>query len=394
MDVKKVVLIILDSLGVGALPDADKYGDEGSNTLLHVAQAVGGLNIPNLEKLGLGKIIEVPNLKKDIAARGAFGKMKEQSAGKDTTTGHWEIMGIIMDKPFPTYPNGFPDEVIQPFEKRIGKKVLGNKVASGTKIIEELGKIHIETGRPIVYTSADSVFQIAAHEEVIPVEKLYEYCEIAREILKGPHAVGRVIARPFVGEPGNFKRTANRHDFSLSPIKTTVLDLIKKKKLSVTGIGKIGDIFAKRGLTEIIHTKNNMDGVDKTIVTMKKKQQGLIFTNLVDYDQRYGHRNDPEGYAKAIKDFDERLPEIIESLHDNDVLIISADHGCDPTTDSTDHSREYVPLMIYGNPIKSDVDVGVRETFADLGATIADLLKCEYPASGTSMVEQILRRQE
>ncbi|MDK2984676.1 MAG: phosphopentomutase [Clostridia bacterium] len=394
MDVKKVVLIILDSLGVGALPDADKYGDEGSNTLLHVAQAVGGLNIPNLEKLGLGKIIEVPNLKKDIAARGAFGKMKEQSAGKDTTTGHWEIMGIIMDKPFPTYPNGFPDEVIQPFEKRIGKKVLGNKVASGTKIIEELGKIHIETGRPIVYTSADSVFQIAAHEEVIPVEKLYEYCEIAREILKGPHAVGRVIARPFVGEPGNFKRTANRHDFSLSPIKTTVLDLIKKKKLSVTGIGKIGDIFAKRGLTEIIHTKNNMDGVDKTIVTMKKQQQGLIFTNLVDYDQRYGHRNDPEGYAKAIKDFDERLPEIIESLHDNDVLIISADHGCDPTTDSTDHSREYVPLMIYGNPIKSDVDVGVRETFADLGATIADLLKCEYPASGTSMVEQILRRQE
>ena len=248
MKIDIVVLIILDSLGVGALPDADKYGDEGTNTLLHTARAVGGLDIPNMEKLGLGKIIEVPNLKSDIVAVGAFGKMKEKSPGKDTTTGHWEIMGIILDKPFPTFPEGFPDRVIAQFEQKIGKKILGNKVASGTKIIEELGETHIETGRPIVYTSADSVFQIAAHEEILPLEKLYGYCQVAREILTGPHTVGRVIARPFLGEPGNFWRTSNRHDFSLPPTGTTVLDLLKKNNLPVTGIGKIGDIFAERGL--------------------------------------------------------------------------------------------------------------------------------------------------
>jgi phosphopentomutase len=317
--------------------------------------------------------------------------MKEMSAGKDTTTGHWEMMGIILDKPFPVYRDGFPEEIIKLFEESIGRKVLGNKVASGTKIIEELGKKHMETGFPIVYTSADSVFQIAAHEDVIPINKLYEYCKIARKILKEEHAVGRVIARPFIGQPGNFKRTANRHDFSLEPIHETVLDLIIKKGLIVTGIGKINDIFAGRGISESIHTENNMDGIDKTIEKTKKQKKGLIFTNLVDYDQLYGHRNDPCGYARAIEQFDGRLPEIIDALGEKDILIISADHGCDPTTESTDHSREYVPIIFYGKMIKENVNLGIRETFSDLGATISELLDIEKPQYGTSMTAELLK---
>ncbi len=390
MTYEKVVLIILDSVGVGELPDACNYGDQGSNTLLHTAESVNGLNIPNLEEIGIGKILKLPGVNYEIKAKASYGKMKEKSPGKDTTTGHWEMMGIILDKPFPVYKKGFTEEIIKPFEDSIGRRVLGNKVASGTKIIEELGEEHMETGFPIVYTSADSVFQIAAHEEIISVKKLYEYCSIARKLLQGKHSVGRVIARPFVGKPGNFKRTANRHDFSLEPIHDTVLDLIKNEGLPVTGIGKISDIFAGRGLTDSIHTENNLDGINKTIEKMKKQKKGLIFTNLVDYDQLYGHRNDPLGYAGALEEFDKKLPDIIETLGKNDILIISADHGCDPTTESTDHSREYVPIIIYGKNIKGNVSLGVRETFSDLGATIAEILKTEKPKNGTSMLKKIL----
>ncbi len=390
---KRVILIILDSFGVGALPDADKYGDSDSNTFLHIAQTVQGLKLPNMEKMGLGNILEVPGVRRQEIPTAAFGKAKERSKGKDTTTGHWEIAGIILDKPFPTYPKGFPKEVIESFEKAIGKKVLGNKVASGTAIIDELGKTHMETGRPIVYTSADSVFQIAAHEEVTTVDTLYKYCRIARDILQDEHAVGRVIARPFIGQEGHFKRTSNRHDFSLSPVERTYLDLLQEKGVLVTGVGKIGDIFANVGITKSIHTKNNMDGVDKTLEAMRENKEGFIFTNLVDFDMLYGHRNNPQGYANALEEFDARLPEILALLEDEDVLIISADHGCDPTTVSTDHSREYIPILIYGSKIKGNINLGVRDTFSDIGATIAEILGSQSLKNGKSMVDLIMKEE-
>ncbi|NLO89678.1 MAG: phosphopentomutase [Clostridia bacterium] len=384
MKVERVVILLLDGVGVGALPDAEKYGDVGSNTLANTARAVGGLQLPNLEKLGLGNIEEIDGLQPISNPKAAYGKMKQKSAGKDTITGHWEIAGIILDKPFPTYPNGFPSEIIDRFEKLISRKVLGNVAASGTKIIEEYGREHMETGFPIVYTSADSVFQIAAHEDVIPVAELYEICKKARKLLVGKHAVGRVIARPFVGEPGQFVRTPNRKDFTLEPPGEHLLDCIYKAGMEVIGIGKVGDIFAGRGLTKIIKTKDNTESIERTKDSLSSGfKRGLIFTNLGDYDSRYGHRNNPQGFAAALEEFDRRLPEIISLLKDKDILVITSDHGCDPTTPSTDHSREYVFLLIYGKGIKA-VNLGIRNTFADLGASIADLLGTPPPPEGES----------
>lgn len=388
MAIKRVVIVVLDSVGVGALPDAHKYGDEGSNTLGNIAAAVP-LNLPHLARLGLGNIIPLRGIDPVNNPSAAYGKMASQAPGKDTTTGHWELAGLILERPFPLYPQGFPPEIIEAFEKAIGRKVLGNKPASGTAIIEELGEEHLRTGYPIVYTSADSVFQIAAHEDVIPVQELYRYCRIAREILRGEHAVGRVIARPFVGEPGHFIRTDRRQDFSLEPPKPTLLDVISGAGHQVMAVGKIKDIFAGRGITRWIHTHDNMDGIDQTCKFLREGSRGLIFTNLVDFDMLYGHRNDVEGYAAALEAFDRRLPDLMEDLDEKDVLVITADHGCDPTTPSTDHSREYVPLLVFGKSIRT-VNIGIRPTFADLAATVAELLGVPYQLAGTSFAKLLI----
>lgn len=385
MSVSRIILIVLDGLGIGALPDARSYGDEKSNTLCNIASAIGGIKLPNLQSLGLGNIIGspiegVPPVDKPLAA---FGKAAEQSAGKDTTSGHWEIAGLVLQQPFPTYPQGFPLEVMEPFEAAIGRKTLGNEVASGTEIIVRLGEEHLSTGYPIVYTSVDSVFQIAAHEEIIPLEQLYEICSIARNILTGKHTVGRVIARPFNGNPGNFTRTKNRKDFSVKPPKKTILNNITACGMEVIGIGKIGDIFAHEGITHTITTSDNMDGIDKTLSCLKKRFNGLIFVNLVEFDMLYGHRNDYKGYANALEAFDLRLPEIMSAMGEEDVLILTSDHGCDPTTPGTDHTREYIPLLIFGKLIIPQ-DLRIRESFADIGATIADLLKVSPPLFGKS----------
>lgn len=381
---QRVIMIVLDSVGVGELPDAALYGDEGSNTLGNTAKAVGGLNLPNLGRLGLGNIIPIEGVPSTDTPAGAWGKMAEQSAGKDTTTGHWEIAGLILDKPFPTYPNGFPPEVIDEFEKAIGRKTLGNYPASGTVIIEELGEEHIKTGYPIVYTSADSVCQIAAHEEVVPLELLYEWCQVARQQLQGEHGVGRVIARPFVGEPGSFSRTSARRDFSLEPPTPTILDVLVENGIPVYSVGKIKDIFAGRGITEGVKTNNNQEVVDGVLRYMQSKDEScLIFANLVDFDMLWGHRNDAEGYARGLEEFDKRLPDILNALRPDDILIILADHGCDPTTASTDHSREYVPLLVTGNKVKPE-NLGVRETFADTAQTIAEFFGVEFVSSGRS----------
>lgn len=390
--INNVTLIVLDSVGIGELPDASKYGDEGSNTLGNIIKNKRDINLKNLNKLGLGLIDGVEDLESLDNVVGSYGRLSERSAGKDTTTGHWEIGGIVLNEPFPTFPDGFPNEIIQEFEMLIGTKILGNKVASGTTILEELGEEHINTGYPIVYTSADSVFQIAAHEEIIPINMLYEFCEIARKILTDKFAVGRVIARPFIGKPGSFVRTSNRKDFSLKPTEDTMLDIIKKAGLEVMAVGKIEDIFNGQGITRSVHTVNNMDGVDNTIRYIKEHNKGLIFTNLVDFDMKYGHRNDVEGYAKALEEFDSRIPEIIENLNEDEVLIITADHGCDPTTVSTDHSREYVPILIYGDKIKKGFNLGTRNTFADIGATILDLLGLDGISNGVSFASLILDR--
>jgi len=386
---RRVMLIVLDGVGIGALPDAHLFGDEGSNTLGNVARQVG-LNLPHLQRLGLGNIAPLEGIDPVAAPLAAYGKMAERSPGKDTTTGHWEMAGIILDKPFPVYPNGFPPEVIEEFEKRTGRQVLGNKPASGTVIIEELGAEHMATGKPIVYTSADSVFQIAAHEEVIPLEDLYRMCRVAREILQGEHAVGRVIARPFIGRPGSFQRTANRHDFSLAPPSPTMLELVEAKGLEVVGVGKISDIYAGRGITRSLPTKSNMEGVDRTLKAWESLSAGLVFTNLVDYDMKFGHRNNAEGFAAALEEFDRRLPELMGVLEEDDLLIITADHGNDPTTPSTDHSREYVPLLIYGPQVKGGVYLGVRPTFADVGATVVDYLGAGGLPQGESLLPLIL----
>jgi phosphopentomutase len=371
----KVLLLICDSFGVGATPDAASYGDQGSDTIGNTARAVGGIRAPNLAGLGLGLLTDAPGIEPGANNGTAHGKMRERSAGKDTTTGHWEIAGIILDRPFPTYPNGFPPEVIEPFEKAIGKKVLGNRPASGTVIIDELGEEHVRTGRPILYTSEDSVFQIAAHKDVVPLEQLYEWCEIARRILDGEHRVGRVIARPFVGDPGNFTRTHERRDFSVEPPRRTYLDHVKDAGVPVFGVGKIPDIFAGHGLTESERSESNDHGVDLTVKYLGRAERVLVVTNLVDFDTEYGHREDPPGYARCIEEFDRRLPDLVEAVGDHGILFLTGDHGCDPTDGSTDHTREHTPVLAAGGSLgdRGPVDLGVRETFADLGATVAEL---------------------
>ncbi|RME98985.1 MAG: phosphopentomutase [Chloroflexi bacterium] len=391
MDVKRAIVIVLDSVGIGELPDAAAFGDVGSNTLGNIARVTGGLNLPNMEKMGLANIAALQGLAPQLKPAAAYGKLAEVSAGKDTTTGHWELMGIHLLQPFPTYPNGFPAEVMDAFEAAIGRGWLANYPASGTVIIDELGEEHMRTGKVIVYTSADSVFQIAAHEEIIPVPELYEICRAARKILRGPHEVSRVIARPFVGQPGHFERTANRHDFSVSPPEPTLLDSIKEAGLMVYAVGKIEDIFNGQGITDAVHTQHNMDGVDKTIAAMRQRpERGLIFTNLVDFDAKFGHRNNPTGYANALEEFDRRLPEITAALQPDDLLVITADHGNDPTYPGTDHTREYVPVLLTGASVRAGVNFGVRPTFADLAATLADALGVAPPPQGTSFKNLIL----
>jgi len=393
---KRVIIIVLDSVGIGELPDSIAYGDQGSDTLGHIAGMVKGFKLPNLGKLGLGRI---DGVSESIAASahanqsdiyGSYGKMAERSAGKDTTTGHWEISGIILNTPFPVYPNGFPGDLIRDFEEKIGRKTLGNKPASGTVIIQELGEEHIRTGYPIVYTSADSVFQIAAHESVIPVEMLYEMCRTAREMLQGKHGVGRVIARPFTGEPGNFVRTDRRKDFSLQPPKKTILDILYDHGYEVRAVGKIEDIFNRSGISRAVHTHGNADGIDRTLEWMADEFEGLLFTNLVDFDMLYGHRNNVEGYANALMEFDARLPEITARLREDDILIITADHGCDPSTESTDHSREYVPLLVIGGNVKKGVNLHIRETYADIAKTTADYFGLKNDLCGESFLGLIL----
>ncbi|HHT9121114.1 MAG TPA: phosphopentomutase, partial [Candidatus Hypogeohydataceae bacterium YC41] len=387
---KRGIIIVLDSLGIGELPDAKQYHDEGSNTLANTAKVLGGLRLPDMEALGLGKIHPIEGVKSDLPTRAFYGKMAEVSAGKDTTTGHWEIAGVVTPKPFPTYPHGFPKGVIKRFTQAIDKPILGNKPASGTEIIKELGQEHIRTGYPIVYTSADSVFQIAACESVIPLEELYRMCRIARDILVGKHNVARVIARPFIVEGDKYVRTERRKDFSLLPPEPTLLDIAKEAGLTVVAIGKIGDIFAHRGLTFEIPTGNNKEGIETILIWLKKDFQGIIFINLIDLDMKYGHRNDPKGYAQCLEEFDSRLPELLENLRKGDLLAITADHGCDPTTPSTDHSREYVPLLVYGPEFGEPKSLGTRESFADLGASIAEGLGLPPLAHGKSFYKELL----
>ena len=367
---KRVFLIVLDSFGIGAEPDAAAFGDEGTNTLGAIASHPN-FNCPNLKKLGLFNIDGVTAGEKDAAPIGSFARLQEQSMGKDTTIGHWEIAGVVSPRPLPTFPDGFPDSLIHEFEEKTGHKVLCNKPYSGTQVLKDYGEQAMRENALIVYTSADSVFQVAASEELVPVPELYRYCEIARELtLRDEWKVGRVIARPFVGTPGNFTRTVRRHDFSLQPPKVTMLDQLCGHGYDVRSVGKIIDIFAEKGIKEYVRTTGNEDGINKTIEYMKQDFEGLCFTNLVDYDMLYGHRNDVEGYAKALTYFDERLPELIAAMRDEDILMITADHGCDPSTPSTDHSREYTPLVMYGKPIRAGVNYGTRGCFSDIAATI------------------------
>ena len=384
---KRVFLIVLDSFGIGALPDAHLFGDAGANTLGSIAKSPF-FAIPNLTKMGLGNI-EGACIDGYDSPTGAHGRCAELSLGKDTTVGHWEIAGVVSKKPFPTYPNGFPKEIIEEFERLTGRGVLCNLPYSGTKVIHDYGREHLSTGKLIVYTSADSVFQIASHEDLVPLDELYRYCEIARELLVGEHGVARVIARPFVGEYPDFVRTAGRHDFSLEPTGKTMLDAIQGASLDVISIGKIYDIFAGRGISSSFKTVSNEDGITKTLEIMKTDFNGLCFTNLVDFDMTYGHRNDVDGYAKALSFFDSRLPDLLSGLREDDVLIITADHGCDPGDTSTDHTREYIPLLVYGHSIKP-IALGTRATYADIGATVCDLLGVDFDF-GSSFKNEILR---
>ncbi|CEP81712.1 phosphopentomutase [Paraclostridium sordellii] len=387
----RVIWMVIDSVGIGALPDSEKFGDVNVNTLGNIVKAYKDIQLPNMIKLGLSNIDGIDSLDSIDNPIGSFGRASEVSKGKDTTTGHWEMTGVLVETPFKTYENGFPKEIIDEFERKTNRKVIGNKPASGTAILDELGEQQMKTGEVIVYTSADSVFQIAAHEEIIPLEELYKMCEIAREIMMGENAVARIIARPFVGKPGAFERTSNRRDYSLSPFEDTVLDTIKKSNLDVIGVGKIEDIFNKQGITEAIHTKDNMDGVDQTINYMKKENKGLIFTNLVDFDSKYGHRRDVGGYKKALEEFDARIPEIIANMKDDDILIINADHGNDPTYKGTDHTREYIPVLVYGKNINKGYNLGTRKSFADIGATVADILNVDLPKNGESFKSEIMK---
>lgn len=384
--VKRVILFVLDSVGIGALPDAEKFGDAGVNTLGHIAAGCENLQLPHLAALGLGNIPGVSAIPAAAVPQAAFGRSKEASDGKDTTTGHWEMAGLYMPEPFNTYPQGFPPHVIEAFEARTGRKALCNLPASGTAVIDDYAAEHMATGHPIVYTSADSVFQIAAHEEVVPLEELYRMCEIAREILMGKDAVARVIARPFVGIPGQFERTANRRDYSLQPPEATVLDLAMQAGLQVRAVGKIWDIFNGKGITHEVHTQDNMDGVDKTLAWLQEDFEGILFTNLVDFDSKYGHRRDIAGYGRALEAFDKRLPELLEALKPEDVLILTADHGNDPAYKGSDHTREYIPILAVGNGIKPGAEIGTRETFADIAATVSELLGIPATPYGKSFL--------
>lgn len=382
---KRVFLIVLDSVGMGEMPDAAEYGDAGSNTILAVSKSPY-FSMPNMKKLGYFNIDGMAVNDKEEHPTAAFARMTESSKGKDTTIGHWEIAGIISKAPLPTYPNGFPKEILEEFSKQTGRGVLCNKPYSGTEVIKDYGDEHRRTGDLIVYTSADSVFQIAAHEEVVPVEQLYEYCKIARKILTGEHGVGRVIARPFIGESGNYTRTSNRHDFSLEPPAVTMLDQMKEAGLDVLAVGKINDIFAGKGITEFVRTQDNADGIEKTLEYMEREFNGLCFVNLVDFDMLYGHRNDVAGYAKALTYFDRQLPRILSAMEPEDVLMITADHGCDPGTPSTDHSREYTPFVMYGKNLAQGKNLGTRDSFSDIGATVLDYFGLSGGIAGKSML--------
>ncbi|MGP3559922.1 MULTISPECIES: phosphopentomutase [Geobacillus] len=390
---RRVFLIVLDSVGIGEAPDAENYNDKGADTLGHIAEYRGGLHMPNMAKLGLSHIREIPGVPKVNDPLAYYTKMKEASAGKDTMTGHWELMGLRIDKPFRVFPDGFPRELIAELERRTGRNVIGNKPASGTAIIEELGEEHMKTGAIIVYTSADSVLQIAAHEDVVPLEELYRICEIARELTRDePYMVGRVIARPFIGTPGRFERTANRHDYALKPFGRTVMNELKDAGYDVIAIGKIADIYDNEGVTQSLRTASNMDGMDKLIDTLSMDFTGLSFVNLVDFDAKYGHRRDPQGYGDALEEFDTRLAEVLPRLTADDLLIITADHGNDPVHHGTDHTREYVPLLVYSPRFQGGKPLPIRETFADVGATIADNFRVHMPPYGTSFLTELAQQ--
>lgn len=380
---------MLDSVGIGELPDAALYADEGSNTLGNIAAQVP-LSIPTLAGMGLGRLVPLPGM--PATASGAYGRMAERSAGKDSVTGHWELMGVVLDRAFPTFPNGFPPELIQAFEERIGRPSIGNVVASGTAIIDELGPRHMETGFPIVYTSADSVFQIAAHEGIVPVETLYQWCDAAYDLVVRGLGLGRVIARPFIGLPGSFARTSNRHDYAMPPVAETLLDRLVAGGHPVTSVGKVADLFAGRGVTGTHPTKSDADGMDRIASLLRTQDRGLIFANLVDFDAVYGHRNDTVGYGANLDRFDVRLAQLLPQLGPDDLLVITADHGNDPTTPSTDHSREHVPVLLHGARVRAGVDLGTRATFADLGQTLAEVFGVGPLAHGTSFLKDIVRR--
>ncbi|WP_058303777.1 phosphopentomutase [Gorillibacterium timonense] len=390
MSFRRICLIVLDSVGIGELPDAPDFHDEGAHTLGHIAERVEGFSLPNLQKLGLGNIAKLKNVLAAAKPEGYFGKLAEVSVGKDTMTGHWEIMGLKVDVPFNTYPDGFPDALLEEFVKRTGRKVIGNKPASGTEILDELGEEQMKTGAWIVYTSADSVFQIAAHEDIIPLDELYRACKIARELtMSEEYSVGRVIARPYKGEPGNFKRTPNRHDYAVKPPAPTVMNKLQEAGLDVIAIGKINDIFVGEGVTEATPTKSNEHGVEVTIETMGRDFRGLAFTNLVDFDSLYGHRRDPQGYGQALMDFDRSLPDIMAKLTKEDLLILTADHGNDPIHAGTDHTREYTPLLVWSPAFAEGGELGIRATFSDIGATVADNFGVSLPEYGTSFLSEL-----
>ncbi len=386
---KRAIVVVLDGVGAGANPDAHAYGDDGASSLEHCAQAVGGLALPHLGSLGLGNITPILGTSPTDAASGAYGRMIELAAGKDSTTGHWEMMGVVLHNALPTYPHGFPADVVAAFEQAIGRKVIGNQVASGTEIIKELGEEHMRTGSPIIYTSADSVFQIAAHQDIIPLSELYHMCQLARNMLTGDHAVGRVIARPFIGTPGHFTRTEHRRDFSLEPLGVTLLDLLKEHGKDVIGIGKIEDLFAGRGLTQRDHTETNSAGMAATLHYLRQDFTGLLFVNLVEFDMLWGHRRDSAGYAQALRAVDAWLVDVQKAMRPEDALFFTADHGVDPTYRGTDHTREQVPLLAYGEPVRAGVNLGVRSTYADLGQTLAAAFAVGQLAAGTSFAHEI-----
>lgn len=385
---RRAIVVVLDGVGAGANPDAQVYGDEGASSLEHCAQAIGGLELPHLGSLGLGNITPIAGTPPRADTAGAYGKMRAIAAGKDSVAGHWEMMGVVLEKPLPTYPHGFPPDIVQAFEQAIGRRVLGNKAASGTEIIKELGAEHVRTGSPILYTSADSVFQVAAHQDIIPLAELYHMCQLARDMLTGEHAVGRVIARPFIGSPRAFQRTEHRRDFALAPLGTTLLDLLKAAGKEVVGIGKIEDLFAGRGLTQRDHTETNRDGMAATLRWLERDFEGLLFVNLVEFDMLWGHRRDSEGYAQALRDVDAWVPQIQRLMRPTDALFFTADHGVDPTYRGTDHTREYVPLLAYGQSVRPGVNLEIRSTFADLGQTLAQTFAVGTLKAGTSFAHE------